>query len=91
MRIFRVLPFLLGKICADIIWTCDQAADLCIYDMTYIPEHEICEDTFCLDSKPDLCFEHSVFKNGEYGRFFCERGRRDHYQVRNSKSLLRVK
>ena len=81
MNFFRIFPIFWGEIFADIIWTCDQAADLCIHDMTFIPKHEICENTLCLDSNPDLCDEHSVFQSRTYGKHFCEKGQRDQNQV----------
>ena len=80
-KVLRIFPIFWAEIYADIIWTCEQAADLCIHDMTFIPKHEICENTFCLDSNTDLCDEHSVFQSGRYGKYFCEKGQRDQNQV----------
>ena len=77
----RKILFLLGRAFADIVWSCDQAAELCLSDRTFIPEEEICENQTCLNEKTDLCNDHEVFKNGDYGQFFCEEGPRSPNQV----------
>ena len=81
----KKILFLLGRAFADIVWSCDQAAELCLSDRTFIPEEEICENQTCLNEKTDLCNDHEVFRNGEYGQFFCEQGTRSPNQVKHSK------
>ena len=80
----RILPFkivfLSSLIKCEIIWTCDQAADLCIFDRIFIPEEEICENERCLNEKKDLCSEYKIF-DGMYDQFYCEYGPRNPHQV----------
>ena len=78
----RTILFLLGRAFADIVWSCDQAAELCLSDRTFIPEEEICENETCLNEKMDLCNDHEVFQNGNYSEFFCEKGPRTPNQVK---------
>ena len=78
----RTILFLLGRAFADIVWSCDQAAELCLSDRTFIPEEEICENETCLSEKMDLCNDHEVFQNGNYSEFFCEKGPRTPNQVK---------
>ena len=85
MKIFSIFW---SKIFADIIWTCDQAANLCLFDRTFIPEHEICENTFCLDERPNLCLDHSIFRTGQYSEQYCKHGRRDPNQVRHHQQKI---
>ena len=80
----RNLLFLLAfadKAFADIVWSCEQAAEICINDRIFIPEAEICQDQNCLTEKNDLCNQTAVFKDGQYSEFFCEQGTRTTDQV----------
>ena len=72
------------KAFADIVWTCEQAAEICINDRIFIPEAEICQDQNCLSEKNDLCNQTTVFQNGQYSEFFCEQGTRTADQVKHT-------
>ena len=80
----RNLLFLLAfaeKAFADIVWTCEQAAETCITDRVFIPEAEICQDQNCLNEKSDLCNQTAVFQDRQYSKFYCEQGPRTEEQV----------
>ena len=77
----RKILFLLSIAFAEVVWTCDHAAELCLTERIFIPAEEICQDQTCLNLKKDLCDDHELFKNGEYDQFFCEEGIRSPHQV----------
>ena len=77
----RQFLFLLSRAFAEVVWTCEHAAALCLSERIFIPEEEICQDQTCLNVKKDLCDDHELFKNGEYDQFFCEEGTRSSHQV----------
>ena len=77
----RKFLFLLSRAFAEVVWTCDHAAELCLTERIFIPEEEICQDQTCLNLKKDLCDDHELFKNEEYDQFFCEEGTRSPDQV----------
>ena len=80
----RKILFLLSRAFADIVWNCEQAANLCLNAKTFTPKRQICQessptrDTFCLDQKVDLCKDsgHQFFATGEYTKEFCIQGGR---------------
>ena len=68
----KIFQFFWTKICADIVWTCNEAAQLCIEKGIFIPKGQICDYMFCLNEVPDLCNQHSIFQSGEYKQDKCD-------------------